>query len=64
IEGVTGSLAQNLRPGEEPKPAKFRSLSIRTGAWKKLYSTIQNTDSDGIASLIAVVAQKFLRLKR
>lgn len=57
IEGVTGSLAQSLRPAEGQKPAKFRSLSIRTSAWKKLYSSVQNTDSDGIASLIAVVAQ-------
>ncbi|KAG6910679.1 hypothetical protein DXG01_008723 [Tephrocybe rancida] len=57
IHNVTDSLAQNLRPGEVVKTAKFRSLAIRNSAWKKLYTTVQTTDAEGIAMLIELVAQ-------
>ncbi|KAG6820177.1 hypothetical protein H0H93_004308 [Arthromyces matolae] len=57
IQDVTASLAQTIRPSNEGNPTKFRDLSIRSAMWKKFYATIQNTDTDGIASMIALVAQ-------
>ncbi|KAG6851797.1 hypothetical protein C0991_005896 [Blastosporella zonata] len=57
IKGVADALAQHLHPGKvkTSKPPKFRSLSIHTSMWKKLYTTVD--DAKGIATLINLVAQ-------